>query len=226
MAYIPPHKRHLKDKERPPPTPDLLVPQFRKNLNIRSSRNNKEDKRKNKYTSLGGKIVYSNNSVSRWWVAGLGDDQFSSSVHLEPISLEEIERKYGEKPLVLVANHSIQDDKGMEEGPVQRPWLDVVQNLKQDLLSSSQRLINEVSEAKPMLVARFGRILFHRSPSLDLENARKSFAGESTLRQLKRSFYTNIPASYMENILTQVVPKVGVDFEAEKKVFHVKVYHR
>lgn len=108
MAYIPPHKRHLKDKERPPPTPDLLVPQFQKNLNIRSSRNNKEDKRKNKNTSLGGKIVYSNNSVSRWWVAGLGDDQFSSSVHLEPISLEEIERKYGEKPLVLVANHSIQ----------------------------------------------------------------------------------------------------------------------
>lgn len=52
----------------------------------------------------------------------------------------------------------------MEEGPVQRPWLDVVQNLKQDLLSSSQRLINEVSEAKPMLVARFGRILFHRYP--------------------------------------------------------------
>lgn len=30
----------------------------------------------------------------------------------------------------------------------------------------------------------------------------------------------------MKNILTQVVPKVGVDFEAEKKVFHVKVYHR
>ncbi|XP_058090763.1 uncharacterized protein LOC131237121 isoform X2 [Magnolia sinica] len=34
MAYIPPHKRHSKDTEKPTPTPSLLIPKFQKKLNI------------------------------------------------------------------------------------------------------------------------------------------------------------------------------------------------
>lgn len=32
MAYAPPHKKQIKEKERPLPTPELLAPQFKKNL--------------------------------------------------------------------------------------------------------------------------------------------------------------------------------------------------
>jgi hypothetical protein len=44
------------------------------------------------------------------------------------------------------------------------------------------------------------------------------------LSQLKRSFYTNVPNSYMENVLGEVVQKIEVDFEEEKDLYHVKVF--
>lgn len=106
MAYIPPHKRHLTDASPPSPTPELLVPEFRKNLNLRSSGSNVE-RRKEKQTGKEGKIIYANNSISRWWVVGLTDDnQFPAYVVLEPTSLGSIERRTGEKPLTLVARHT------------------------------------------------------------------------------------------------------------------------
>lgn len=92
MAYIPPHKRHSKDSDRPSPTPELLAPQFKRNLNLRSSRHEK--------------IVYADQSINRWLTAGLDDNhQFPASAYLEPI-LEPIERFIGEKSLVLVNNHA------------------------------------------------------------------------------------------------------------------------
>ncbi|KAJ6858322.1 hypothetical protein NC652_040789 [Populus alba x Populus x berolinensis] len=48
-------------------------------------------------------------------------------------------------------------------------------------------------------------------------------AEEAILRQLKRSLDTDIPSSYMENIIDGVVPAIGVDFEEEKDVYTVKV---
>ncbi|KAJ4969314.1 hypothetical protein NE237_016015 [Protea cynaroides] len=90
MAYIPPHKRHLKDSERPLPTPDLLVPQFERNFNLKPA--------------SGEKIIYATQAISRWWVVDYADDQISS-LRLEPISCESFERKTGEKPLTLVSVH-------------------------------------------------------------------------------------------------------------------------
>ena len=65
MAYIPPHKRHSKDSERPSPTPEVLVPQFKRNFNLRSSKHN---------VDRSGKIVYADQAISRWLLAGLDDD--------------------------------------------------------------------------------------------------------------------------------------------------------
>ena len=102
MAYIPPHKRHLADASSSSPTPDLLVPQFRKNLNLRSSGSH-GDRRNEKQAWKEGKIIYANHSTSRWCVVGLTDDnQFPAYVVLEPTSLGSIERRTGEKPLTLV----------------------------------------------------------------------------------------------------------------------------
>lgn len=49
-------------------------------------------------------------------------------------------------------------------------------------------------------------------------------AAETTLRKLKRSFYTSVPNSFAENIMGEVGRKIEVDFEEEKDLYHVKVF--
>lgn len=64
---------------------------------------------------------------------------------------------------------------------------------------------------------------FCRGPS-SLESTEQISLPESTVRKLKRSFYTNVSPSYMDYIVNEGVQKMGLDFEEEKDVFHVKVY--
>ncbi|KAJ0046605.1 hypothetical protein Pint_03700 [Pistacia integerrima] len=219
MAYIPPHKRHSKDSNRPSPTAELLAPHFKRDLNLRSSQHN---------VDRVGKIIFADQCVYRWFVVDLDDNhQFPSFVHLEPIS-EPIERTIGEKSLVLVNNHA---DKGNDEvgGNIsRRPWEFIAKNAWPDLLASFNNLRNkmecrELEKVKPVLVARFGKILFHGNYSVNIEKVKKDPVAETTLKQLRRQFYTNVPTSYMENIISEVVPKVGVDFEADKDVYYIWV---
>ena len=58
---------------------------------------------------------------------------------------------------------------------------------------------------------------------MGLESVNKIQVEEAILRQLNRSLYTDIPSSYMENIIDGVVPAIGIDFEEEKDVYIVKV---
>lgn len=46
---------------------------------------------------------------------------------------------------------------------------------------------------------------------------------ERTLKQLKGLFCTNVSDTYMENITKKVIPLIGVEFEAEKDRYLVKV---
>ena len=97
MAYIPPHKRHSKDDGKQSPIPELLVPQFRRNVNLRPSVINKD---------RSGKIIYSNRAISRWFALGLDEnDKIPSSVHLKSISMDHLQRNTGEKSLILVNNN-------------------------------------------------------------------------------------------------------------------------
>ena len=94
MAYIPPHKRYSKDVRRASPIPETLHPQFKRNMNLRASTS---------HLDKSGKIVYADRCISKWFAVGLDDDDnFPPHIHLEPISLEYVDRKSGEKPLVLV----------------------------------------------------------------------------------------------------------------------------
>ncbi|KAF3452409.1 hypothetical protein FNV43_RR02842 [Rhamnella rubrinervis] len=218
MAYIPPHKRHSEGTERPSPCPEQLAPQFNKNLKLRSSSSK---------VLKGGKIIYADQAISRWCAIGLGDgDQFPPSVLLEPVSLDSIERKNGEKPLALF-NTDIESDK-VRGNFSTSPWLSIAENVLPDLVSSFENVRNEIDsqklEVKTTLVARFGKILFHVSPSVDYESIRKSVVADTTLRQLKRSFYTNIPTSYMDYMVKEVVPEIGLDFAEEKDIYHVKLF--
>lgn len=104
MAYIPPHKRHSKDSDqRATPSPEKLGPQFNRKLNLGTSKRSDSCKGRNS--------TYAPDAISKWFLAGLQDDECSqlSGVSLEPASLESVTGGSGEKPFVLVKPHS---DKG------------------------------------------------------------------------------------------------------------------
>ncbi|KAA3473007.1 dna-directed rna polymerase subunit alpha [Gossypium australe] len=219
MAYIPPHKRHSKDAESPTPTPtpESLIPKFKRNVQLRAS-NTKADR--------SGRIIYSNYAISRWFAVGLDDGNGdTSSIHLKPVSVESIERKTGEKPAILMKSNLNKENNEVKGSP----WSSIAENILPDLLSSFEKVraeteCKDLKDVKPGMVARFGKILFQGSPSMNLGSVSKSCITETILSKLKRTFYTSLPASYMGNIMAEVVSKIGVDFAEVKDVFQVKVY--
>ncbi|KAM4080454.1 hypothetical protein ACJW30_11G017600 [Castanea mollissima] len=224
MAYIPPHKRHSYEAagssessdthNRPSPIPQSLVPQFRRNLNLRLPQRSG----KNVYN-------YAEQAIYTWFPVGLDHNhQFPSSVHVVPVPLQLLERTAGTNPLVLFNSNSNSNNHPVEQ--VRSPWVYIAENVMSNLLSSFENVRNEkldLEDVKPKLVARFGKILFHESPSISEETTRVGLVGETTLSQLRKSFYTNIPNSYMENIKVEVAQKIKVDFEEEKDLYHVKL---
>ncbi|KAL9381940.1 hypothetical protein Peur_024975 [Populus x canadensis] len=220
MAYIPPHKRHSKDVRTAPPIPETPHPQFQRKMNLRASTSRKDKS---------GKIVYADHAISKWFAVGLDDDgQFPPYIHLEPISLEYVERKIGEKPLVLVNSIVTEEDSKLVRNCSRSPWEIIAENVQQELLSCFEILRNEMDDqgsekVKPTLVARLGKFIFQGNHSMGLESVNKMQVEETILRQLNRSLYTDIPSSYMENILYGVVPAIGIDFLEEKDVYTVKL---
>ncbi|KAJ6854810.1 hypothetical protein NC651_039692 [Populus alba x Populus x berolinensis] len=220
MAYIPPHKRHSKDVRTAAPIPETLQPQFQRNMNLRASTSRK---------TKSGKIVDEDTTIYKWFAVGLDEDgQFPPYIHLEPISFEYIERKTGEKPLVLVNSIVTEEDSKLERTCSRSPWEIIAENLQKELLSSFEILRNEMDDQgseklKPELVARMGKIAFRGNYLMGLESVNKIQVEEAILRQLNRSLYTDIPSSYMENIIDGVVPEIGIDFEEEKDVYTVKL---
>ncbi|XP_050381172.1 uncharacterized protein LOC126798293 isoform X2 [Argentina anserina] len=220
MAYIPPHKRNSNEAERPLPTPDKLAPLFKRNVNVRSSKSN------DKYTS---KIFYADRAISRWWVVGLNDDnQFPPSVNLEPISLETIEQRIiGESPLALIGS-GLDNGNAVEGTSPKSPWVYMTENVLEDLLASFENVRMEMKSPtleylKPTLVARVGKVLFHRTPSVNLESLKENLTTEKLKNWKGRPFYTNVPVSYTEKIVNEVVPNIGVTFESEKDIYQVQL---
>ncbi|KAK4594865.1 hypothetical protein RGQ29_018552 [Quercus rubra] len=221
MAYIPPHKRHSYEANRPSPIPQSLVPQFRRNLNLRLPPKT--------FSQRCGKMVYNyaKQAISTWFPVGLDHNhQFPSSVHVTPVPLQLFGRTTGTNPLVLFNNNNNHPGKCYYFSAQRSPWVYIAENVVSDLLSSFENVKDEkldLEDVKPKLVARFGKILFHESPSISEETTRVGLAAETTLSQLRRSFYTNIPNSYMENIKGEVAKKIKVDFEEEKDLYHVQL---
>lgn len=228
MAYIPPHKRHLKDiRASSPLRPELLSPLFEKNLKFRSSSSTT-----NSNAHRSGKIVYANTAISRWFSVGLDDpNQLPASVHLQPVSLESVERKVGENSLTLINSDLEESAGGNSERFSKNPWDYIAENVMKDLLSSFEFVRSEMEsqtleEVRPTLVARLGKVVFRGSSSVNQESVGKDLVDEDALRRMKRSFKTNLPKSYMESILQEGVPKIGVEFEDEKDIYHVKLSDR
>ncbi|XP_008359900.2 uncharacterized protein [Malus domestica] len=80
----------------------------------------------------------------------------------------------------------------------------------------------EHEEFQLNLVAKVGKFLFHRTPSMNLESIREGLDTE-TLIKLKKSFYANVPLSYKENIVKEVVPKICVELKGKNELYYVKL---
>ncbi|XP_038890293.1 uncharacterized protein LOC120079912 [Benincasa hispida] len=227
MAYIPPHKRHSRDMEKPSPTAELLAPQFNRKLNLRPSAPHfvrKDLRPSGRKVDRSGKIVYANQAINKWFSIGSSDDGnlFPSCVHLEPFSVQAIEDKRGEKPLALVNSNISQGNREEEEEVITEPWASIVVNLLPDLLSSVGHAKNEMdqdADVKLTLVAKIGKVLFHGISEID----KNDVPNDMTLRQLKRSFYTNVSDACIDHITAKVIPQIGVEFEEEKDIYHMKL---
>ncbi|KAL6497687.1 hypothetical protein OROHE_027012 [Orobanche hederae] len=215
-AYIPPHKRQLKDGASttplsPAPPPELVVTRFRRNLNLTSKNCPK-------------KILYAENAIIKWFVVGLADDsRLSDLTRLEPVAVESFERESGKKPLVLV----LKDGMGAPSEFSKDPWDFVAVTVKQDLFSSFQQVKDEMRgfdfvEIKPTVVLRFGRILFHGNRSFTAESMIASSPPAGTLKRMRKSFYTNVPPPYVEYIINDIVPQFDFKFE-KKELYQVKL---
>ncbi|KAI3987142.1 hypothetical protein MKX01_036932 [Papaver californicum] len=216
MAYIPPHKRHSKDGDNSPvPTPSLLVPQFQRRINLGESSTRKV-----------GKIVYAKNAISKWFIEGGstsdGDQLPVHSVRMEPFRrLKSLEWK--REPFVLAC-----DSLGRRGFVQSTPWVSITENVRSELLASFGNFREDMGSGevgavlKPNFVVRIGKILFHG----------KNFSGGVTSRadaemafgRVRRSFWTNLPDSYMEAIFATVIPKIRVDPHHTKEYYHVKVF--
>ncbi|CAM8888633.1 unnamed protein product [Rhodiola kirilowii] len=230
MAYIPPHKRYTGDTDKPDPTPALLAPQFRKNLSLGPLSDSLN--RAINSVQLMGKFKYSNSAKFRWFAVGLtNDDVLPFPVSLQLVPSGSVKSKDGER-LILV---NTEFEKTTEVGStLKSPWVIIAENVLQDLLSSFLDILdnenenenNDFAKEKPALVARFGKFMFHRMSSVNIETGDNNALPLSTLRNLRRTFYTNLPSSYLENITTGVAQEIGLDVEEEKESYLIQLYDK
>ncbi|KAI0515607.1 hypothetical protein KFK09_008272 [Dendrobium nobile] len=227
MAYIPPHKRHhSKDADQSTPTPSPIPasfsPRFQKALNLGPSR-----RRKDRHGA--GKIVYAADSIFRWWPVGAAPDgdPIPDSFRLEPFDCEIVERRDGEKPLVLVSGGDLEESAA--EGHDIPPWVSIAERIVPDLITAALGARNELKQdgdevVKLNFVARPGKNIFLGSSSFSIDSIRKAaFTLLNSSNRLPKIFYANVPNAYMENIQTSVAPKIGFTFHSEKEYYHIKV---
>ncbi|XP_020882848.1 uncharacterized protein LOC9315812 isoform X1 [Arabidopsis lyrata subsp. lyrata] len=219
MSYIPPHKRHSKDPAKPSPVPDSLVTKFKKNLDFNSS----SDKR--------NKIIYSGDSISKWFLVGSNgiEDEFPSFVKFVPLSSDSVECRKGEKPSILM-NNNVQnvwfficlDLVNMNIGgskDERTQWLLVAEKVVEDLVLAYERAKTEMEEHHHVLrlVARSGKIFFYGSQAGPV--------AECSLKNLNKMFSTDVPVSCLQHIKSKVVPSHGFSIDVEKETYTVKVSH-
>ncbi|GFP90103.1 hypothetical protein PHJA_001154100 [Phtheirospermum japonicum] len=195
----------------PAPPPGSVNPRFQRNLNLKSK-------------NYPMKFLYAKNAISRWFVVGLaGESRVSDLTRLEPVTIGSFESNSGEKPLSLVLKENGEEASEFSKNP----WSFVAETVKQDFFSSFQQVKDEMKgcelgEIKPTLLLRFGKILFHGNRSFTAESMIGSSPSRGTLKQMRKSFYSNIPTPYVEYITNDIVPQFDFKFE-EKELYQVKL---
>ncbi|XP_010427123.1 PREDICTED: uncharacterized protein LOC104712030 [Camelina sativa] len=198
MSYVPPHKRHENVGMRASSVPPSLRPKLNKNL-----------------ASANTKIIYAKDCITRWFL--VCSESEDNNFQLVPVS--SLWRKDAEeKSLVILAKSEI--------GKLETPWLWVTEKVEDDLIMGFDRakktLLRYKSEdVKPRLIVRFGKVVFHGVSSS--EALTDGPLTQSILEKLKKTFRTNVPKSYFENIGYGVVHNMAFCVEEPKELYHVKV---
>ncbi|KAL0674216.1 hypothetical protein Bca4012_002197 [Brassica carinata] len=204
MSYIPPHKRHSKDPDRPSPVPDSLE-------NLKSS------------NAYGKVITYSRDSISKWFLVSSNgiEDEVPPSIKLVPMSSDSSECiRYGENYLVLTNTTNVLMSqyvciKNMlaeeSEEEEKSRWMLVAEKVEKDLVFAYEQAKKTMEDhhhlsdnAKLRLVARFGKLLF------------------------RRIFSTDVPTSFIQNINSKAIPshEFCIDMEKEVYVLQISQYTR
>ncbi|ONK58373.1 uncharacterized protein A4U43_C09F11580 [Asparagus officinalis] len=222
MAYVPPHKRYSKDSPTPDPSPlpPSVLPQSKRTLTLSDPKPNSRRRRDHQSSSNQGlKIIYAADSIARWFVAGsAGDDPIPSSVAI----WEPFEWRNGGKATVIEAGEG-----GVVE---ERPWANISERVMPDLIGCCRAAVEgSVSKrevVKLTFVARTGKVLF-LGTSVNLESIRKAAVSEIDSRtQVRKSFYTNVPSDYMEDMQNMLSGDSGFDFDSEKEYYNVKIFDK
>ncbi|KAL1193669.1 hypothetical protein V5N11_017562 [Cardamine amara subsp. amara] len=199
MAYIPPHKRHSKDPAKPSPVPDSLVTKFKKKLDFRSI-----------------------DSIYKWFIFGSNgiEDEVPSYVKLVPLTSDSVERRNGEKPLVLM-NKNVQNvNMSIGESEEERTkWLLVAEKVEEDLVLAYERAKTEMEGQHLVfrLTASFGRNFFYRRQGFPV--------GECSPKNSTKMFSSDVPTSFLQHIKSKVVPSHGFYIDLEKERYIVEVSH-
>ncbi|CAN7115715.1 unnamed protein product [Brassica rapa subsp. narinosa] len=198
MSYIPPHKRHSKDPDRPSPVPDSLATKFKKNLHFNASSSDKRDR-----------IIYSGDSITKWFLIGSNgiEDEIPLSAKLVPLSSDSVLCKKGIKPSILM---SINDHNESREEEERTRWLLIAEKVQEDLVLAYERAktaMDGENQHVLRLVASFGNNFFYgQKPS-------------------NKIFSTDVPTSYLHHIKSHLVPRHGLCIDLEKERYTVKVSH-
>ncbi|KAK3441910.1 hypothetical protein EUGRSUZ_B02176 [Eucalyptus grandis] len=193
---------------------------FRKDLNLKLPK---------PISHQSGRIEYAGKAISRWLAVGLDDDRdhLPSSVFLRPVSVEAIEQQPGEKLLALAKSCVVSEDDETGRDHRKKPWVHIAETVMKDLVCSFKALKSEIlnqsmDAIKPTLIARFGKIIFHGTPSFPVET-HGDMVTKASLKRSKKTFYSNLPSLYMENVTHKVIPEIGLSFEDEKDIYHVQL---
>ncbi|KAL5703256.1 hypothetical protein ACHQM5_028369 [Ranunculus cassubicifolius] len=224
MAYIPPHKRHSKDINTPQPTPSLFIPP------------SPSQHHRNSTQSFSGKIIYSRDSIHRWFVIPSNQSQGHDHDHhhhqeakfqLKEFPHELIQRQDGAKPFILLCNAMNESDASFTKSP----WVCIEERIRHDLIISIQNARMDMCKDGvelnlPRFIIRFGKVLFHGGPSISLDNVCETNSVESLLSKMKNRYDTNVPDSFIKMLTHETVPKCGLYSMKEKEYYQVKVFDK
>lgn len=203
MANLPPRKRHSNAAQKSTSTPAPTFLRCNKVMTHGQASSN---------SNRTSRTVYANNSISRWFIAGLLN---YDSIQLEPFD-------YDRKSWIIKGRN----DEESEE----MPWVKIVERILPDLIGCYTKAIKDLGVgtdvAKISFVAKLGTVLFDGN-SVDVESIKKAaYLRTDSRNQIKKSFHTNVSSKHVEELMNFVVPKHGFDFESEKENYNVKIFDK
>ncbi|KAF8093030.1 hypothetical protein N665_0392s0005 [Sinapis alba] len=200
MSYIPPHKRHSNDPNRPSPVPDSLE-------NLKSS------------SAKGKAITYSRDAISKWFLIGPNgiEDEVPPFIKLVPVSSDSHEcRRYGDK--YLKKKMIVEESEEEEE---RTRWMLIAEKVDKDLAfayENAKKGMHHLSDnVKLRLVARFGKLLFCRRQADPVT--------EYWQKKMNRTFSTDVPTSFIQNIKSKAIPSHEFCIDMEKEVYVLQISH-